>query len=175
MHTSPCCPAKLLPVKPPIKHALHWSLAACAIGLVLPSLIIFCLEIFVGHIPPLTSLADILRRQFAAGHNLFLLAAFGLIPFAALSLVCFIASRWLSPSRLTCVAGGGLLGILLLMIPAHVAVWYPLYGGGHLSSTAVIAFVFIPFYCLATLGIGLIIGWLISRLPRFSSPTSPAF
>lgn len=154
-------------MKPSTRQALHWSLASCAIGLILPSLIIFCLEIFVGRIAPLTSLADILRRQFAEGHNLFLIAAFGLIPFAALSAICFVASRWLTPRRLACVAIGGLLGILLLMIPAHVSVWYPLYGPGHMSSTAVIAFVFIPFYCLATLGVGLLTGWLISRLPRF--------
>jgi len=154
-------------MKPATRQALHWSLASIALGLILPSLIIFCLEIFVGQIPPLTSITDILRRQFAEGHNLFLIAAFGLIPFAALSVVCFVAARWLSHSRLACVAGGGLLGILLLMIPAHVAVWYPLYGPGHMSSTAVIAFVFIPFYCLASLSLGLLIGWLISRLSRF--------
>lgn len=162
-------------MKPSTRQALHWSLASIALGLILPSLIILCLEIFVGHISPLTSLADILRRQFAAGHNLFLIAAFGLIPFSALSATCFVASRWLSPSRLACVALGGLLGILLLMIPAHVSVWYPLYGPGRMSSTAVIAFIFIPFYCLATLGIGLLLGWLVSRLPRFHpSITNPA-
>lgn len=161
-------------MKPATRQALHWSLASIALGLILPSLIIFCLEIFVGHIPPLTSITDILHRQFAAGHNLFLIAAFGLIPFATLSAICFVAARWLSPSRLACVAVGGLLGILLLMIPAHVAVWYPLYGPGHLSSTAVIAFIFIPFYCLASLAIGLLLGWLISRLPRFRPTLKPA-
>jgi hypothetical protein len=154
-------------MKPSTRQALHWSLASIALGLILPSLIIFCLEIFVGRIPPLTSITDILRRQFAEGHNLFLIAAFGFIPFAALSAACFIAARWLSPSRLACVALGGLLGILLLMVPAHAAVWYPLYGPGHMSSTAVIAFIFIPFYCLVSLGVGLLLGWLISRLPHF--------
>jgi hypothetical protein len=160
-------------VKPPTKQALQWSLASLAIGLLIPALIIFCLEIFVGRIAPLTSITDILRRQFAEGHNLFLLAIFGLIPFAALSVVCFVAARWLSPPRLTCVALGGLLGILLLMIPAHVTVWYPLYGGGPKSSTAVIAFLFIPFYCLASLCIGLIVGWLISRLPLYAKAGEP--
>jgi hypothetical protein len=53
------------------------------------------------------------------------------------------------------------------MVPAHVSVWYPLYGPGHVSSTAVIAFIFIPFYCLASLCVGLVVGWLISHLPRF--------
>ncbi len=160
-------------MKPPTKQALQWSLASLAIGLLTPSLIIFCLEIFVGHIHALTSITDILHRQFAEGHNLFLIAAFGLIPFAALSAVCFVVARWLHPPRLACVALGGLLGILLLMIPSHAAVWYPLYGGGRMSSTAVIAFIFIPFYCLATLGVGLIVGWLISRLSRFHPTPKP--
>ncbi|MGV3756548.1 MAG: hypothetical protein ACO1QS_14295, partial [Verrucomicrobiota bacterium] len=93
-------------MKPPTKQALQWSLASLTIGFIIPSLIIFCLEIFVGRNAPLTSLAAILLRQFAEGHNLFLIAVFGLIPFAALTAVCFIASRWLSPSRLACVALG---------------------------------------------------------------------
>jgi hypothetical protein len=67
--------------------------------------------------------------------------------------------------RLACVTLGGLLGILAFMIPAHVSVWYPLYGGGHMASTAVIAFVFIPFYCIATLALGLLAGWAVSLIP----------
>ncbi len=156
------------------KQALKWSFVFLAIGLVTPSLIIFCLEIFVGHINPVTSIADILRRQFAEGHNLFLLALFGLIPFAALSMACFVAARRLESSRLACVAIGGLLGILGLMIPSHIAVWYPLYGPGHASSTAVIAFLFIPFYCIATLCVGLLIGWLVSLLATFRHATKVA-
>jgi len=156
------------------KQALRWSIASFAIGLVTPSLIIFCLEVFGGRINPLASIADILRRQFSEGDNLFLLAAFGLIPFAVLSVACFVAARWLSSSRLACVAVGGLLGVLALMVPGHVAVWYPLYGRGHASSTAVIAFIFIPFYCIATLCIGLLVGWLVSLLPHFRHATNVA-
>jgi hypothetical protein len=137
-----------------------------------PSLVIFCLEVFVGHINPLTSISDILRRQFAEGHNLFLLAVFGLIPFAVLSTACFVAARLLTSSRLACVAVGGLGGILALMVPGHVAVWYPLYGPGRMSSTGVIAFVFLPFYCIATLCVGLFLGWLVSLLPVFRSASN---
>jgi hypothetical protein len=156
------------------KQALYWSLTFLAVGLITPSLVIFCLEIFVGHINPLASIANILRRQFAEGHNLFLLAVFGLIPFAVLSLACFVAARRLASSRLACVAVGGLLGILALMVPGHVAVWYPLYGPGRMSSTAVIAFLFIPFYCIATLCVGLFVGWLVSLLPVFRHATNIA-
>jgi hypothetical protein len=161
-------------VRTSTKHALNWSLTFLAVGLITPSLIIFCLEIFVGHINPLTSIADILRRQFAEGDNLFLIAVFGLIPFAVLSMACFLAARRLESPRLTCVAIGGLIGILGLMIPGHVAVWYPLYGPGHMSSTAVIAFLFIPFYCIVTLCVGLLIGWLVSLLPIFRHATNVA-
>lgn len=59
------------------------------------------------------------------------------------------------------------MGILVLMVLGHVAVWYPLYGGGHMSSTADIAFFFIPFYCIAVMAVGLLVGWVISRLPFF--------
>jgi hypothetical protein len=149
------------------KQRLFWLIAPLVVGLLAPSIIIFCLEVFVGRINPFSSIADILRRQFAEGENLFLIALFGLIPFALLSVISVVAVRYLSPARLTCVALGGLLGILTLMVPGHIAVWYPLYGGGHISSTAVVAFFFIPFYCLVTLAIGLIVGWGISRLPFF--------
>jgi hypothetical protein len=135
-----------------------------AFGLVVPSFILFCLQVFVGNIAPLTAIGEILRRQFAPGHNYFLLAVFGLIPFGVLSIVCFVAARRLPPARLACVAVGGLVGILALMIPGHVSIWYPLYGPGRVSSTSVIGFVFIPFYCLVTLGIGLLAGWLASML-----------
>ena len=149
------------------KQALNWSLVFFAIGLVTPSLIIFFLEVSVGHINPFVSVAHILRRQFAEGDNLFLLAVFGLIPFAVLSMACFVAARRLHSSRLTCVALGGLLGILGFMVPTHIAVWYPLYGRGHMSSTAVIAFLFIPFYCIGSLCVGLFVGCLVSLLPVF--------
>ena len=149
------------------KQNLAWIFAPLVVGLVVPSAIIFCLEVFVGHISPVIATIDILQRQFKEGDNLFLTALFGLIPFGALSVACVVASRRLSPVRLSCFGAGGLLGILCLMIPAHVGVWYPLYGGGHMSSTAMIAFFFIPFYCIVTLCIGLFVGWLVSLLPVF--------
>jgi H+/Cl- antiporter ClcA len=80
-----------------------------------------------------------------------------------------LLSRRIKGKRLVCLFYGGLLGILILMILGHVAIWYPLYGGGHMSSTASIAFFFIPFYCIVSMGIGLFAGWLISLLPFFKN------
>lgn len=146
---------------------LIWPAIPLVTGLAAPSLVIFYLEVFVGQIAPAKSAADILERQFTEGDNLFLLAAFGLIPFVVLSVVCAVTASRLHPLRLACLGVGGLLGILALMIPSHLSVWYPLYGPGHMSSTAVIAFIFIPVYCLVTLAIGLLAGWLVSLLPAF--------
>ncbi len=129
--------------------------------------------IAVGRISPAAAILDIGRRQFAQGHNLFLLAVLGLLPFILLAVSVIVASRLLSAFRLACITVGGLIGILAFMIPSHVAVWYPLYRGGHMSSTAVIAFIFIPFYCVPTLVVGVLIGWAASFLPllRHASET----
>lgn len=154
-------------MKTPPKRALFWASIILGIGLVTPSLVIFCLEVGVGQSQPRRAVALILERQFAEGHNLFLLALFGLIPFLALATVCVVGARWWAESRLACVVGGGLLGILALMVWSHVQIWYPLYGGGHASSTSVIAFLFIPFYCLGTLLLGAVLGWGVSFLPGF--------
>src|SRR5437879_5466095 len=84
-----------------LKQRLFWVITPLAVGLLTPSIITFCLEIFVGRINPFSSVVDILRRQFAEGENLFLIALFGLIPFALLSVICLVAARYLSPARLT--------------------------------------------------------------------------
>lgn len=149
------------------KQRLVWLATPLMIGLVTPSLVIFYLEVFVGHNAPLAAAKNIMQRQFSEGNNLFLLAVIGLIPFAALSATCAAAASRFGPHRLACLGLGGLAGILGLMIPSHISVWYPLYGPGHASSTAVIAFLFIPFYCLGAMAIGLLAGWLVSLLPLF--------
>ena len=148
-------------------HVAFWTAAPLIIGFPIPSLAIFCLEVFVAHHSRSEAVASILHRQFAEGDNLFLLALFSLIPFAVLSVICITAAYVFSPARLACLGICGLLGILAFMIPCHISIWYPMYSGTHMSSTAVIAFFFIPFYCLVPLSIGLLIGWGISRLPCF--------
>ena len=156
-------------------HAkLLWTILPLVVGLVTPSAVILWLEVFVAHTSPASAIVDLARRQFATGENLFLLALVGLIPFALLSVISLIAGRFVSGRRLACIAIGGLVGILAFTVPAHVSVWYPLYGGGPTSSTAVIAFIFIPFYCVATLFVGLLIGLAISFLPflRHNAPAS---
>jgi len=155
-------------MKTPIIHAVLWSLAAIAIGFVTPSSIILLLEITVGGIRPSVAWANVLHRQFAEGHNLFSLAILGLIPFVVLAIATIFISRERNPRQYACVVACGLLGILALMIPMHISIWYPLYGGGHASSTAVIGFLFIPFYCLVTLAVGLQVGRTFAMHPFFN-------
>jgi hypothetical protein len=143
-----------------------WALISLIVGFLIPSTTIFFLDVFIGLKTPKSAWEDILGRQFAAGENLFLLALYGLFPFAVLGVVCRRAARRLSPVRVACLAVGGLIGVANFMIAAHAAVWYPLYSGGHMASTAVIAFVFIPFLCLGPLAIGLFAGWAVSLIFR---------
>lgn len=149
-----------------ISTKLFWLILPLFVGLVTPSAIILGLETIVGRRSFQAAFWEIVSRQFAKGENLFLLALIGLIPFVLLSIFSFVAAWFMSQRRLACMSLGGLIGILGLMIPLHVSVWYPLYGGGHVSSTSAIAFLFIPFYCVVTLLLGLLVGWVISLFFR---------
>ncbi len=147
-----------------IGNKWFWTMVPMIIGFVAPALVILVLQICVGDFSLADSVRDIYSRQFSRGDNLFMLTLLGLVPFVPLSLLVLLKFEKFPPAKLACLGGGGLLGILALMIPGHVAVWYPLYGGGDTSSTAVIAFFFIPFYCLASLAIGLLLGHLTWRI-----------
>ena len=95
------------------------------------------------------------------------MALIGLIPFVVLAVKMSGYAR--TEIRRTCYAMClcGLIGILGFMVPGHVGVWYPAYGPGRMSSTAVLAFLFIPIYCTGTLVLGLLIGKLITNAPWF--------
>ena len=119
-----------------------WFLMPLAVGLLVPSLVLFYLEVFVGDIPLLEAAANILGRQPGGGNNLFVFALIGLIPFVALSVILReMASRQWSPARLSCLAVGGLVGIFFVMVPGHYSMWYPYYGSGDPSSTGILALV----------------------------------
>ena len=137
-----------------------WVWAILAVGLILPSLIRLYLELMYGGYPFSVAIRHIASWQFAEGHNMFRIAIFGLIPFCTLIVILLCLSRKLKRDWFFLCAILGLLGILGYMIPAHVSVWRPLYIGTRTSSTAAIAFLFIPFYCLGTMGVGLAVAGL---------------
>ncbi len=149
------------------RFKITFWLVPTVVAFITPSLIIFLLEVLVGGISPVDATKHILVRQFAPGDNLFLLALIGFVPFAILIGILLPVSRTLTGRRVYCVLVGGILGILGVMISGHVSIWYPLYGGGHMSSTAVVGFLLIPFFCIPTMLAGLALGWGVSLFPWF--------
>lgn len=140
-----------------------WLWLPLIAGFITPSLIIFIMDVALGKRPITAAVSELARRQFAEGENLFSLALFGLIPFALLALILFLVRRGAHRRRVPALSIAGTIGALAFMIPSHVGVWLPLYTNEHMSSTAVIAFVFIPFICCVTMLVGLLVGALASR------------
>ncbi len=148
-------------------------MALCAftliVGFATSSLTLLAVQIFVGGIPLGTAYADIIFQQFATGHNLFIFALIGLIPFVALLMKMLSISKKYNARKCYALYLSGLIGILGFMIPSHVDVWYPLYGPGRMSSTAVVAFMFIPFWCIGTMLIGMFVGRQIIKIKWFQA------
>ena len=151
----------------PITQRAILAVFTISIGLVTPSLTLLAIQMIVGSVPFETAFADILFKQFAAGHNLFMIAEFGLIPFILLAIMMLRFPRHNTRRKYYTRYVSGLIGILGFMIPAHVGIWYPLYGPGGMSSTAVLGFFVIPFYCIGTLILGMLIGRLVTRAKWF--------
>jgi len=152
-----------------VRESWVWLLTPLVVGFVTPSLVIFTLQVCIGGRTPDTAIQDIAGSQFAEGHNLFLLAVWGLIPFLVLSVLLLVQPASFPRSRIACLSIFGLLGILGLMVPTHWEVWAQLYNGGRMSSTAVVVFIPLPFLCLVTMLPGVAIGWLVSKLPWFQA------
>ena len=148
-----------------VHRALGWSAAILAFGLLVPSLVIVALEVFVAHHSVQVALAEVLRRQFAEGENLFLVAMLGLFPFLVLSLVCVATAERMEPARHAAIVIGGLIGILLVVGSGRGAGGDSIYRGSHAPSTAVIAFLFIPIYSTGAMLIGILAGYGAATLP----------
>ena len=161
MANAPCSP----PPTAVQRAFLVWS--PLPIGLCIPTLTLLVVQCTVGNVPLGTALANVWQKQFEQGHNLFGISLVGLIPFLVLTFE--LRGRTAKRTARACVAIwlGGLAGILALMIPAYVSVWYPLYGPGRPSSTGALLFLFVPFYCIVTLYLGLWVGGLVSRRAWF--------
>lgn len=149
------------------RPSVFWLLLPLIAGFLTPSLTILAMDLFLGRKPVGEAIQSLASRQFSEGDNLFLLAAFGLIPFVLLSIILIFPFRSATHrARVPWLSVAGTIGALALMIPMHVGVWLPLYTGEHMSSTAVIAFVFIPFFCCLTMALGLLVGVLATRRMR---------
>ena len=143
-------------------------------GFFTPPLVMLVVQLFVGGVPFMDALKEILAGQFKPGYNYFLITLIGMLPAIALIFIAKDVSKRIAPRRVYCVIAGGLIGYLAILILIHAAVIYPLYGGGKMSSTAAIAYLFIPFHSVWTILIGLLIGWLISFSPGIRRPLDPS-
>lgn len=104
---------------------------------------------------------------FASGHNLFLLGLLNALPFVVFAFM----TRWryrmsaaedpktFLPHKLGVIFAGTTVLALTLFI--QLVVWMNVFSPKAGSSTAVIAFVFLPFYALALMPVGYFVGWLI--------------
>ena len=140
-----------------------WLVFLLAIGFLTPSLVNLAAEIAGGRSVG-RAFQDIISRQFAEGHNLFWLALITLIPFLLLGSILLVTPVSYSSARVACIAIGGLLGILILLLPVHWQVWAPLFSSDKNSaSTSVIGLLVVPFACIVPMLVGSLIGRLVSR------------
>jgi hypothetical protein len=153
-----------------VRESWPWLLTPLVVGIVTPALVLFTLQVLEGGRTLATAIPDNPEKFIAFS----LLTAWCLIPFAILSALLLVQPANFPRRRIACLSIFGLLGILVLMVPAHWSVWAPLYTGEHMSSTATIVFVPLPFLCLVTMLPGLAIGWLVAKLPLFKAAALPS-
>jgi len=94
---------------------------------------------------------------------------FSFIPFGVLMLITYTLEVKVNEKRLDCIFWGGFVSIFGPTLESHISMWYPLYSGGHFSSTSGLVFCILPVLCIGLMGIGMVIGWGISFLPIFKS------
>ncbi len=122
------------------------------VGALIPTVVPLVLKLFGTQRPMFTTIFDV---------GLIWVTALALVPFVAL-IVAMMAISVRPGWRLECVFWGGLLPISFVTLDMHLAVWWPFYFGGHISSTGVINFIWGPFVALGFLVVGMIVGYLLS-------------
>ena len=106
---------------------------------------------------------------FASGHNLFLLGVINAIPFVVFAFL----TRWryrlsaAEDAKTFCPHKWGIIGagltVFAMTLFIQLVVWMDVFNPAGGSSTAVIAFVFLPFYALALMPVGYLVGFLIGK------------
>ncbi len=158
---------------PPIREMPHFSKrnfwGIILLGLVLPWIVRTAVEAFfrpdqIGWI-----LARFPSLLFASGHNLFLLGLINAIPFVVFAFL----TRWryrlsaaenaktFLPHKWGIILAG--LTVFAMTLFIQLVVWMDVFKPMGGSSTAVIAFVFLPFYALALMPVGYLVGFLIGK------------
>jgi len=138
-----------------------------AAGILIPSLVIFFLQVLFAGISPFKAIIDILKMQFGKGDNLFLLMVFSFIPFGLLMILTYMLEVKVHAIRLACIFWGGFIAVLSITLYIHIIVRYPQYSHADTSSTDALAFLLLPILGPILLVIGSLIGWGVSYLFKF--------
>ncbi len=152
-------------------HSLRikWVVAILIIGIITTPSVVLFLEIVVKNVSIRELITCILNGQFHEGVSLLLLSTYGLIPFLLHCLFCNSFGTVIDSKKLNCYALLGVVSILSCMIPMHIYAWLPSYEGDRISSTSALVFVFIPWFGVLSLGLGLCLSWVVTRLQFFKS------
>ena len=146
---------------------VKWVLTILFIGFITTPAVIFFFELFVKNITIRDLVNQLLNGQFKEGDNIFLLSVYGLIPFALHSLFCHSFGEVFNNRVLNCYGLIGIVSIMSCMVPMHFFAWIPVYRGDLVSSTSVLVFIVIPWFCVLSLGLGLCLSWAVTRHKYF--------
>ena len=151
--------------------SLHnrWVLAVLFIGFLSTPTILLLTELTKSDISIIDIACLILSGQYHEGDNIFLLSLYSLIPFLIHSLFCYAYGKVVNPIKLHCFAVTGIISIWACMIPMHVIALLPVYDDVHASAPSAFFLLFIPWFCVMSLGLGLCLAWLLTR-HRFLAP-----
>ena len=139
----------------------YWWSLPIILGLLTPIITQWSVKVFLGGIPVFSALIESLPSQFdMSGALISILLA--LTPFIALIVLGLLLKTRVSAYHFKVIFVMGLIGILIPMIQGHYSVWAPLYQPNvHASSTGVLLFLVLPFFCILTMLIGAFVGWLV--------------
>ena len=151
---------------------VKWVVLILIIGFFTTPAVIVFLEIFINNVSIKESIIYLSNDQVNENGSLLILSAYGLIPFLLHFLFCNSFGKVFNSKELNCYAMIGIVSILSCMIPMHIFAWLPTYQGGRISSTSGLIFMFIPWFCVLSLGLGLCLAWVVTRLQYFKSTHS---
>lgn len=137
------------------------------VGLITPALVQLVVKCATGGIAFVPAVEEVLRFHSATAGRAMMLSALHLMPFVVLDIWIVVLNRVRTRRVIFLLWSCGMLGALGVMVHGYATVWGQMYSGGRIPSTAPIAVVFIPIYCVGSLHVGLLFGGIVSKLRWF--------
>jgi hypothetical protein len=136
------------------------------LGLVVPTAVWLAVDITVAGAAPGDAMFDVLLEHLKG--RALLLDVWSLIPFLVLGGIVHHNAGTVPGITLWSVTIGGVIGILALLIPAYWIAWDTIYNTilGDEKTMGSMVFFFTPLYSLATMFVGMLLGWLFARIMR---------